>query len=273
MGKMNLYYAVLQYIPSSVRQEAINVGVAVHVPDMDYARFYPTQNTRRVAAFDDEYDKDYFKMMMDSLSYDINYPVDNRFSLDSIGDDQRFDELKSPNYLKTKTYYLSTEFVFMPIQRTVTTTESINKDIGDIKDAYLYYDKPKDKRSTTSQMRSSFAKQLRLHHIKSESLSNTPNSSFSKKPLFDFKLGDSLIKVQSFNYVRNEALAKELKSTLFDLQHVSFDETNQVIKIIVDDDARHHPSFSDFQDYIEQIERMEELRIHINSITSFMSEG
>lgn len=278
MKNLDMYFGVLQYIPSSLRQESINVGVAIHIPDMNYAHFYPTKNARRVAAFDDEYDKDYFKMVMDSLRYDIDYPVDNDLSLESVGDEERFSLLNSPSYLKSKTYYLATEFIFMPIQKTIINfklnsqlnSQLVKQRIAEIKDAYLYYDKPKNARVTTTDVRSSFVKQLRLRNLKSESLMKTPRGKFSENPVFDFKLGNSLIKVQSFDYAREESLAKELKSTLFDLQNLSLN-VDEKISIVVDDGASQNPIYDSFIEWLSKIEGTVSDEIKVNSINSFMS--
>ena len=148
MNEFNLYYAVLKYIPSSIRMESINVGIVVHAPSKEYSHLYPVKNTKCIASFDDEYNKEFFNMTIDSLRYDLNYPVDSDMEELSLGDEARFNRIKEKDFLNEKVGYLSNEFQFSPAQYIPSSDDTFNKDVLDLQRTFLYYERPKSERIT-----------------------------------------------------------------------------------------------------------------------------
>lgn len=272
MKELKIYFAVLQYIPSSIRRESLDVGVAVHIPTLGIAKFFSTRNLPRVASFDDEYDPEFFKMMMDSLKYDIDFPVDKNNELISLGDEERFDNLASDTYLHEKTSYLANEFVFLPIKSIKSSVVDYKKDIEALQKTYLYYDRPKPKRISAQQVKSLLHRQLNYAGIKSESLTDTPTATFTDKPFFDINLNDQFIKTMSFDYSKKGQMSRELKSILFDLRQISESSINKKIKIVVDDKASKSDEYKKFIQILNDISsETQSTTISVKTISSFMT--
>lgn len=252
MNKSDIYFAILQYIPSPVRREAINVGIAIHSPEQSYARFFSTTNYRRIEAFDDEYDKTYFHIMMESFHYDIDYPVDQKNLELSLGDEQRFDYIKSPDYLRSKTEYLSNEFIFLPIKSLPVIDNNTEQTFRYLRNTYLYYDRPKSERISARKVRAILGRQLKAWGLKRDSLVASPKAEFSTKPFFDFNLSGSFVKVLSFDYSRNEPMARELKAILFDLNKILNEKEVSRIRLVVDDEAPNNELFSHFEKMVSR---------------------
>ncbi|KZU26743.1 hypothetical protein Nizo2535_3059 [Lactiplantibacillus plantarum] len=238
MDEFKLFYSVLRYIPSSIRMESINVGIVIHAPSISFSHFYKLQNTRRVASFDDEYDKDFFKITMDSLRFDLNYPVDNDLSTESIGYENRFAYLNDDSFLSRQTSFLSNEFQFSPVQAIQTNHSTIRKDIDELKKTFLYYDRPKSERITKLEVKKILSKNLRSYNL--SNLERNPDiaSDFSDEPIFDFKVGDKYIKAISFDYAHAATMATELKSTLYDVNKVVTENLVQEIIITTNDTSK-----------------------------------
>ena len=142
MESFNIFYSVLKYIPSPIRMESIIVGLAVHSPLKKFSHFYRIKNTRRVVAFDDEYNKDFFKMVMDSLAYDLDYSY-NEYSESLFNDDiKRFSDIEQDNFLDTRISYLANEFQFSPIESLQTSDSEVKNDLENLQKMYLYLTYP-----------------------------------------------------------------------------------------------------------------------------------
>lgn len=235
MKKMLLYFTVLKYTPSQIRQESLNVGIAFHVPSLKIAKFTPIHNQKRLYAFDDEYDKDFFNMMMDSLSYEINYPVDDKFNYYSFGNDARFEFIDNPEYLDDKTQYFSNDFEFSAVQYISTDIDNYKNDMSDLQRTYLYYDRPKNERITTPEVKRLLSQQLRINKDLEYSADKVTVSDFSEKPMFDYEIHHTLLKALSFDYAHPSSISKELKSILYDLYQLSNNKVNRNIKLVIND--------------------------------------
>ncbi len=229
-----LYYSVLKYIPSAIRMESINVGIAIHYPAKKFSHFYRTTNTKRIRSFDDEYDSTFFRMVMESLEYELNFghlKVDT-LDLKSKDELERFSDITDKNFLDNRISYLANEFRFSPVQSVATTDESIQKDIENIKDMYLYYDKPKSKRITRRKVQSLLAKQIKSYKLSNVKKSPTFLDVFGEPIKFDFKVNDdTLLRAVTFDYSKTENLIKELKLTLYDLQKIDYSNISKIFLI------------------------------------------
>lgn len=268
MDKLILYYSVLRYIPSSIRMESINIGIAIHVPALKLAHFFKLKNTKRVSAFDDEYDKDFFAMTMDSLRYDINYPVDEDMKPISLGYESRFDDIESSEFLYAKTHYLSNEFQFSPIQTVTTNKHSLMKDIDSLKKTFLYYDRPKSQRVTKAEVRRLLSKSLNSYNL--TNLEKSPNikGDFSDKPIFDYRVGDKYIKAISFDYAHQNTMATELKSTLYDINTII--SNNSISEVILTtDDSENSKSRETFISKVKELKGNHKIDIKIVPLSEF----
>lgn len=236
MKKINLHFSVLKYIPSPIRRESINVGIAVHIPNQFFSKFYSIHSTKRLASFDDEYDKDFFKMMMDSFHYELDYPTttDNELSFNTLLNDE---VLSDPNFLLTQTGDYSNEFQFESVNIMRSTEAECDEDIHDLIKTYLYYDRPKSARITATEVKRLLSKQLRVSKFSEVQRSPEVPSDFTDNSLFDFKIGDYYIKVISFDYAKNSTMAKELKSALYDLNEATTELNIKKIKVVINDQS------------------------------------
>lgn len=222
-----LYYAVLKYIPSAIRMETINVGIAVHYPVKKYSHFFKTTNMRRVATFDDEYNKSFFSMVMDSLEYDLNYNLDKDIETLKLGfsDESyegRFNNISEPDFLSRKISYLTNEFRFSSVQSINISDEDWSSVIEDLKSTFLYYDKPKNKRITKDKVRRLLSKQVRSYNFSKDRIRANPElpNDLGGMDKYDFQIDKTLLRSMTFDYKRKDNLTTELKVILYDLNSI-----------------------------------------------------
>lgn len=280
--KVNIYYAVLQYTPSVIRRENINIGIAFHIPAYQISRFVSTRNTRRVASFDDEWDKEFFDITMEALHEDLDFPTTGRAKNQTMNaffpEDELFDK-DSLDYLKEKTEYFANEFQFLDVECLVSENGNVESDIEDLERTFLYYDRPKSKRITTPAAKRLLKKSLKSK-LSAENFSEPKiKGKFDNKPLMDVKLGEEYYKVTSFDYEKSSVRAKELKSTLFDVLTATREENIKNIKVVVCEDmsniskcgsADDRETFEDFQNEVNQININYNSKVEIVSLQDIM---
>lgn len=225
--KVDIFYSVLRYIPSVIRMESINVGLAVHVPSERYSHLFITSNKKRIAAFDDEYDKDFFNMVTESLSYDINYDEKSLCF-------EQLELIEKDYFLNTVTEYLSNEFQFSPVNVIRSSSEEAKRDIEALKDNFLYYDKPKGKRITKNQVKRLLSKQL--HQYGEVKKNPEIRGVFGEKGIYDYQIVNEgiLVKAISFDYKRTAPLISTLKNILYDLEHLECSGISKVVLVYND---------------------------------------
>lgn len=261
---VKLMFSVLKYIPSSIRRESLNVGIAIHIPSLGLAEFHSIKSTRRLAAFDDEYDPTFFKMMMQALHFEIDFPLTSRdqFAFDAPVTNE---EILQPDYLERKTAYLANEFQFEPVQVLKTNANTCQDDVQDLIKTFLYYDRPKSQRITTAEVRRLMSKQLRIEGFKQLEKSPKVYGDFSSKSLFDYRIGDYYIKAISFDYKDATTRAKELKSTLYDLNEVVHEHEVSRIKIVINDNDQ-LPDNEVYKSFIQRVDAIRSAKSEIEIV-------
>lgn len=129
MQKVKIYYSVLQYVPSEIRQERLNVGIVFHVPNLQIAKFVYTNDINRLATFDKEWDEEFYAITMQALAEDI--------SSKSTSQEDELLIVESDEYLKAKTEYLANEFQFRDVAILVSDKENIEADIARLAQVFL----------------------------------------------------------------------------------------------------------------------------------------
>lgn len=129
MQKVKIYYSVLQYVPSEIRQERLNVGIAFHVPNLQIAKFVYINDINRLATFDKEWDEEFYAITMQALAEDI--------SSKSTSQEDELLIVESDEYLKAKTEYLANEFQFRDVAILVSDKENIEADIARLAQVFL----------------------------------------------------------------------------------------------------------------------------------------
>lgn len=268
MKSFDILYSVLRYIPSAIRMESIIVGLAIHIPSIQYSHFYSIKNTRRVASFDDEYDKDFFHMVMDGLSYDLDYSGEEQSKYLLNDKKERFTDIQYEDFLDNRISYLANEFQFSPIESLQTSDDKVKKDLQDLQRMYLYYDRPKSKRITKTEVRNLLSKQLNSYNLAHITKSPKIYDDFGGNNLYDFQINNSiLIKAISFDYKRINQLSTELKNIIYDLKQLN---TENISKIILtrNDNLESLPkkqklAFNNFEIKIKNIEAVKKLKIDL----------
>lgn len=250
-----LYYSVLKYIPSVIRMESINVGIAVHYPSKKYSHFFKTSNMQRVRAFDDEYDSDFFHMVMETLEYEIDFGKLDDLSLNLIDKSQetRFKDIEEESFLNKRTSYLANEFRFTPVQSISTNDEEVESDIYSLKDMYLYYDKPKAKRITKKEVHSLLAKQLRSYNLSNVKKAPVYKDELGGKVKYDYRINNNtLLRSITFDYKNVDSLSKELKVLLYDLKEINDSKISNIF-LIRNDNFKNDSYQTIYTNFLEKI--------------------
>ena len=280
--KTNIYYAVLQYIPSPIRQECINIGIAFHVPNFKMSKFVSVRNTKRVARFDDEWDKSFFDITMEALHEDLDFPTTGKLANQTINLYFPEDDLlqkDSFEYLRQKTEYFANEFQFRDVACIISDEKNLNADMENLEKTFLYYDRPKSKRITTPAAKRLLKKSLKSKNMGKELTEPQIKGKFDTKSIIDYKLGENYLKVTSFDYAENGVRAKELKSSLFDIRTAVKDDKIKNIKIIVSEDIsksgkyeskENQEVFDDFNNEIKQLNTEYNSNIQVVSLQEML---
>ena len=280
--KINIYYAVLQYIPSQIRHECLNVGIAFHVPNYKMSKFVSARNKQRIARFDDEWDKSFFDITMEALHEDLDFPTTGKLTKQAINVFFPKDDLLQKNsfdYLRRKTEYFANEFQFRDVECIVSDERNLKTDMENLEKTFLYYDRPKSKRITTPAAKRLLKKSLKSKNTDKELTEPQIKGKFDTKSIIDYKLGENYLKVTSFDYAENGVRAKELKSSLFDIRTAVKDDKIKNLKIIVSEDIskkdkyeskENQEVFDDFNNEIKQLNTEYNSNIKIVSLQEML---
>lgn len=215
MAKIKLMYAVCQYTPDVIRDESVNVALVVHSPDPKYAfsDIFITQNIRRVQSFDDEFDMDYFNIVIDQFKEQfVVSPNDLLSTLENYNSDSFsvFDDY----FIENRAVYYVNEFQFKEKKTLIIEDTDIEEYCADLKATYLYYDLPKSKRIDANKVRSLLRKEIK--NLKIESIDSKLEDMYGEK-VFDFENQNYLMKAITLDYKNTNSLKKEIKMLLADI--------------------------------------------------------
>lgn len=275
MKKLRLNYSVCQYIPDAIRQEAINVGIAFHCPDEgnEYCKFINIKNKSRIKSFDDEYDPEYFNLMMENFKYHLDFDTIGTADLYGI-DVNEFESIHSNTFLNEKLKYYVNEFRFLPVQKIESTRESFSEDIEDIIKTYLYYDRPKSERITRAKVKELLKKQIKSMNLASN-FSNPKIKGFEDEEIFDLQYNDVLLKTLSFDYSNQKTMLTEYKIFMFDIQE-NFDLIKKKKIVVVVNNNFEESNFYT-QELYDKLKNAQDLDIEIVTLsdyaTNLMSKG
>lgn len=215
MAKIKLMYAVCQYTPDVIRDESVNVALVVHSPDPKHAfsDIFITQNIRRVQSFDDEFDMDYFNIVIDQFKEQfVVSPNDLLSTLENYNSDSFsvFDDY----FIENRAVYYVNEFQFKEKQTLIIEDTDIEEYCADLKATYLYYDLPKSKRIDANKVRSLLRKEIK--NLKIDSIDSKLEDMYGEK-VFDFENQNYLMKAITLDYKNTNSLKKEMKMLLADI--------------------------------------------------------
>lgn len=267
MKKLRLNYSVCQYIPDAVRQESINIGIAFHCPDTgnEYCKFESIQNKSRVRGFDDEYDSEYFNLMIENLNYHLDYNTIGTSDMYGINVNE-FKHINSNDFLNEKLKYYVNEFRFLPVQKIETSKQTFIEDVSDIIKTYLYYDRPRSERITRGEVKKLLKKQIKTLDLSSEFYIPTIKG-FENEDIFDLKFKNTLLKTLSFDYSKHKNMISEYKSFMFDLYDNRKVLKDKNILVVVNNDYEKSEFYN--TELSSKLETMEELNIEIETLAEF----
>lgn len=209
LNSKTIFYTICRYVPDIIRGEFINVGVLTFIPELGKSNFQKTRNLTRVINFDDELEMDVLKALLESLEIQFN----NRFQ-PILG------KPPTPDYLKNELVYFVNQIQFSEIRALNSST--VEEDIKDLHDMYLYYDQKKSNRINADRVKRLVSKLFTLNELKDVDRRPNEQNVFKQHP-FDFSVslkGETLlIKALSFDYTNYNRLYTEIKSFLFDLSY------------------------------------------------------
>lgn len=206
-----IYFSVCKYIPDLIRGESINIGLVVHYPHEERSEFIKPKNWKRISSFDDELDYDILKAVLENMEHQL--------TIKGTKNDKDIGTIKDAFLKKHLAFYVN-NFQFgeiLPLR-----TDNVKKEVSDLWDMYLYYEKPKNERISQDRVRALTRKIFNQYNIR-ENYKYIPDyeNIFHQKP-FDFTLRlrskEVFIKALSFDYKQPERLLKEVKSVLFDIE-------------------------------------------------------
>jgi len=257
-------------MPDPIRQEKINVGIAIHLPTEEFSSFFETTNKRRIYNFDDEYDSDYISTIFEGFHFEFDTDTPDF----EIGDD-RFSDIASMSYLTEKTKFYVNEFQFMSVNSITTTDSQSAEDISDLIRTYLYYDQPKSKRISKKnvyQLLNKRINQLELQeHIKKSKISSTAFK--SSKPAFDFETPNALVKTLSLDYKTAQRLSSQLKVDVFDIAQASSLFPSKRVDLVLNnniDDLYFDSVIPEFKDWVKRLSDIKE--IHAFKLSDYTEE-
>ncbi|MGO4888009.1 DUF3037 domain-containing protein [Anaerobacillus sp. MEB173] len=225
MDSKVIYFTVCRYVPDILRDEFINVGVLAHIPQDEWCYFYKTKNLVRIKHFDDEVELDVISVLLESLEYQFN-------EVDLLSPNH--EGIAQKNFLENELRYFVNQLQFSEI-RTLVSTEP-EKDIADLRDLYLYYDKKKSERINTDRVRRLVSKLFTSSDLKKSITRNPEPQNLFKQQPFDFSMnlnGDEVfIKALSFDYKHYNKLFNEVKGLLYDIEYFKKNNIHH-IKLVV----------------------------------------
>lgn len=270
MYKIN--FSVLKYMPSSVRRETINVGIVFHLPSQSKSFFYSLKNNRRVSSFDDEYDKDFYQMMMKSIHYEFDYPKkEQELFKDFL--EESFNDITNDIFLVNKTRNYINEFIFTTPDSILSNENELETDIDNLKKTYLYYDRPKNERITTAEVKKLLSKQVKLSSIRlKEQVSDIADSINSDEKVFDYKIDNTYIKAVSFDYARKKNVNTEMKVSLFDLMESFKNDKVKKVKIVTNDTIEEQEDyFRKYKSLVNEYSEGKNIKVEYVKLSDFSS--
>lgn len=268
--KRTIKHAVLQYMPSLIRKESINVGIVFHIVEDRKSYFVSTKNISRVISFNDEVNSTYFNAIIDTFHEQFDFPEYNE-SLDTRGF-YNFDDISSPDFLEKRTCNYANEFRFLDVRTLISNKHDLKEDLKNLKDNFLYYDKPVNERIDEKTVKSLLNRQVRTK-FNSLDIKKYPSNGdvpFISKPIFYFKAGNDYYKTLTFDYSNNTNLNKEIKCAFFDINEFLNHKKDANIVFIVNNNYKDNIKiYNDFIKYIREMYKDSHHKFSISSVEEF----
>lgn len=126
---VTIYYTVCQYVPDPVRNERLNIGMAIQIPELKFSKFYYHEQLQRLQAFDPDNDLSFMKISLLSFT--------ELFDITKQNDYPNFADVTQANFLSDRTQYFVNCFRFSPIKQLTVTPKQVKKTINWLKQRHI----------------------------------------------------------------------------------------------------------------------------------------
>lgn len=212
-----LFYSVAKYVNDILRNERINLGIAYFYPKDKKIGFIPSSNDSRILSFDDDLTKDELDYLKSSLVYDFSsegMEFDNPDIITNLLDksDGSLLEYKTRNYIN--------QIQFETIE-PIDIDDNLATTIENLKDIFLYHDRPKRIRDLDKDRIRKLTKQIIQSQMPkgSYTINKLEKNSWNNKP-YDFIIHIDMearyVKSLTFYYVKESVLINQIKLFIYD---------------------------------------------------------
>lgn len=199
---MQVKFTRLNYFPSFISNDCMEIGILFHEIENDIRRFEVTTNWSRLKSFDDELDIEYMKLILDGIKNEVSN--DNLFSYN-----QKFDIKK---YAK---FYVN-ELKFTDVR--VAQTDNLESFIEETKKMFLRYDYDKSERPNRNQQISYMRKLFKENNIKYSS--HKIDGGFNEDIQYDYIVDNYAFKLFSFEDKKINKLVSSAKTWAFNAEEM-----------------------------------------------------
>lgn len=147
-------YSVIRYVPDELREEFINIGLLFHSPEYRHIDIKFTSNFKRVAAFDDEIDVKFLKVVLEGIKESFTKSTVSGPSEEALAD---------VNFIEKSTFYYANQIQFS--NPNLIHSSDYEQDFEDLFRTYVYFDSRKKTRITDDEVKILMNKILRTHEV------------------------------------------------------------------------------------------------------------
>lgn len=132
------FISILRYMPSSLREEFVNIGLVLHSPEDQYISIKIVDSIKRITSFDDEVSGHVLKKVINNIA--SNFKSDENYNLFS------FDELSDPNLLSKKTNRFVNTIRFSSIKKVSLDDAPLEEHLEKLFKIYVHFEVKKNER-------------------------------------------------------------------------------------------------------------------------------
>lgn len=246
-------FSILQYFPSFITGECINLGILIHCAEDNFIKFEHIKPVHysRLKAFDDELDTEIVTLMLNMLSEDVE---DCRASLIST----------NPFNMKEYIRDFANEFRFSVI--TSVDYESTEAAVDELKKVYLRLYYPKSERASKT-VELNFVERIIKTSKYNYSKASKEKDDFGFNITYDFKINNEAgIKLFCITEKNINKIVNSLKTWIFNCEHSTLSKS--IIVYSYESSCRQNPMLNNA---IDLLKSKTEYAVNIDSLENVIS--
>jgi len=126
------FISILRYMPSSLREEFINIGLVLHSPKDKYISIKTLESIKRITSFDDEINGHMLKKVINNIA--LNFKNHEQYDLFDL------EELSDCDFLSKKTKRFVNTIRFSPIKKVSLDDQPLEKHLDQLFKLYVHYE-------------------------------------------------------------------------------------------------------------------------------------